>query len=255
LKDEDLSEVLAAGRSYEAEHYCNYCNISLPNSASFCLHLMERHVTSTNKNFCCSICSFRSPIFKELETHAESHWRSNPCEVCGESTDSCGHRLDEIVQMKLSCDYCSYKDTTIGSFQLHCQMCSNNPKNENYKYSGDGRICHTCFQVFNNNLAMKRHVEMRHNGVDQNALVKKFVCDECGRRFISKCSLSGHKKIHKKKPGVLKTFNIVTPTQRLNGMAASPALSVRSNSSVVSIKANVVTSVNEDVVLEDMPDF
>lgn len=61
---------------------------------------------------------------------------------------------------------------------------------------------------------MQKHVDQKHKDTDQEAIVKKFICDECGRRFVSGrplvmeliiyfvssgLSLAGHKKVHKKK--------------------------------------------------------
>jgi len=169
----------------QVEHYCNYCDLSFPSGRDICEHMLERHVSSKPKQYHCSFCNEAFPHLSEIEAHLKKHSNGK-------------HALEDLVQLKLICDFCPYVDSCISSFQIHCLTCTNNPANDNYQPSGEGRVCPHCSQLFQNNAYLQKHVEKKHTGTNQAEVVKKFVCDECGRRFISGASLGGHKKVHTK---------------------------------------------------------
>lgn len=102
--------------------------------------------------------------------------------------------------MKLVCDFCPYTDVNIASYQViklllncylvstsqvHCLVCTNNPSNKNYMPTNEGRVCAICSQVFNTNAYMLKHISQKHTGPNQDEIVKKHECEECGRRFVS----------------------------------------------------------------------
>jgi hypothetical protein len=73
--------------------------------------------------------------------------------------------------------------------------------------------------LFQNNAYLQKHVEKKHTNPNQAELVNNFVCDECGRRFISGASLGGHKKVHKKQPnGKAAKSKKAKPAKKSNGV-------------------------------------
>jgi len=243
--------------------YCNYCDLSFPNGFYLSTHMMDRHVTSQKKLYQCFACGEKFSDLHLLQGHVGEHCKTNSCGICEESANNRvnAHAIEEIVRLKLVCDFCSYTDACILSYQVHCLVCTNNPSNNNYEPTSEGRVCPTCLQVFNSNAYMLKHKSQKHSGTtNQEAIVKKFVCDECGRRFISGASLGGHKKIHRKQPGVLPKMQIVKPEQRLNGHVKNGPVRVRPTEAEITVqpKPDVVKlpPVQEHQgTVEDMPDF
>jgi hypothetical protein len=259
----DSGEVSTIDNSFnQGKFYCNFCDISFPNGFILCAHMMDRHVTSTKKLFFCCMCkaSFSEP--RELQEHINGHCQSGFCSLCSSSTDSKEvHPIEEVARLKLVCDFCSHIDTSISSLQIHCLLCTNNPSNENYHQTDEGRVCHKCLQVFNSNAYMLKHVSQKHSGpetTNQEELIKKFACEECGRRFISNTSLAGHKKVHTKKPGILTKFVAVRPGDRFNNgqNATSKRKSAKKDVEVQKpIRPRVISETNGSVSVEDMPEF
>ena len=245
----------------QSKHYCNYCDLSFSNGSSLCAHMLNRHVTSHKKLFFCFACRDSFEKLDDLEKHASIHCQNGKCSSSGSCSED--HSIDEMVRMKLVCDFCPYTDVNIASYQIHCLVCTNNPSNKNYTPTNEGRVCPTCNQVFNTNAYMLKHIAQKHSGPTQDEIVKKHVCEECGRRFVSNSSLAGHKKVHNKPTAVNFTNSkaIMKPQERalkINGHTnRKPA-----NNRPLKVPATtlfkappVVNESQPEGPVEDMPDF
>ncbi|CAD5215524.1 unnamed protein product [Bursaphelenchus okinawaensis] len=249
--------------------YCNFCNIPWKNKRFFYAHMLERHSLNNCTYLACTICHSKHEDLDTFDAHITSHGNDAECGVCGKKDDDLtkhlkdDHGYDALCSLKLTCDFCPYRTNSSTSLQVHCYLCSNNPKNSNYTPTEEGRVCNICQQVFQTNLQMLRHKEGQHvegRGSDW----KRFSCEECGQGFFSVRSLGGHKRKHAKKKGALegiyvpKTANIgvgmVTKLKKKVEARSRLAESTTRKTVHRSVEPNCSSAMSSSIV-EDMPDL
>lgn len=122
---------------------------------------------------------------------------------------------------------------------------------------------------------MLKHISQKHTGPNQDEIVKKHECEECGRRFVSSefwmkkveivlqfldSSLAGHKKVHNKQTiaNFTKSAAILKPQERvlqINGHT-KPKNSRPLKMPVEELFVNsVLSESHQDGPVEDMPDL
>ncbi|KAI6239091.1 hypothetical protein M3Y99_00612100 [Aphelenchoides fujianensis] len=226
---EKVDKLLADEKMNKKQSLCVYCNLEFSDPVAFIGHLMVRHMHAAAKRVFCRVCRHECEDPKDLQAHVqERHFREPECRLCKAEMNAEHekvHPFDEWVLLKLACDYCSYTTKDPHQYVVHNMLCTNNPQNENYQPTDEGRVCPICKQVFGCNAYMLRHKQKKHtNAEDQNAVVNQFQCEECGRRFGSILSLGGHKKVHKREgDGDLIRFDkLKRPEDRQTAAASAP---------------------------------
>lgn len=110
-------------------------------------HMFHRHVRYTRKYIACGFCRDKMPTMEAAERHLSAHLGGR-CPFCDVPVRSnvTRHLLEEhdntgCFSMEFICDFCPYKSESVTSLQLHCLLCTNNPKNENYVPTEEGKLC------------------------------------------------------------------------------------------------------------------
>jgi KRAB domain-containing zinc finger protein len=195
--------------SYELKTHMHVCGVNLPSMCLECnrnfesvrslrIHNLHKHKIATNPTVTCDQCGqmFNRPV--NLKAHYKAE---HPTDV----------QVSEVV---CNCEKCHLTFQTSVELNCHLLLCLEKPKNFKCEscdlYNWHSHIalrkhfsevhrnirdfCDICGVSFKSASYLPLHKKVVHGGVKEN------VCDECGKRFGTKNSLSKHiMGVHRRK--------------------------------------------------------
>lgn len=174
-------------------HKCGVCgkDFNRPN------HL-KRHMTShsADKPYSCDICTRSFSRRDHLHQHQKLHTQSgdHPCEICEKPFN----RADQLAKHKAAKHGIGDKVSLMGEKKFICDLCQKGFTTEKYRdvhmkaHNGEKIYrCKVCEKSFLSKSHLTEHMKFH------NEHSKKFLCSECGQRFIRNDYLVIHMRRHR----------------------------------------------------------
>ncbi|XP_018568016.1 zinc finger protein 571 [Anoplophora glabripennis] len=172
-------------------HKCNICNKEFSRA-----NILKTHITShsTLKPFRCDVCSKGFNRKDHLVNHIKLHNKDNgfECDICKRTFSQAGY---------LSMHKAARHDTEgkiIDEQRYECSLCLKRFKSEKYRdihvngHNGHRDYqCNVCERTYLTKARLMEH--MKSHG----ERFKKFLCSECGQRFIRNDYLEIHMRRHR----------------------------------------------------------
>ncbi|XP_070582173.1 zinc finger protein 699-like isoform X2 [Ptychodera flava] len=201
-----------------SERKCQFCGMCFPIKA-WQEHLLEKHVAKVTI-YRCHICERKFICYHSHRDHLkvhESERNSLICNVCGETFNRFSTlKLHQLAHKgtELKCEYCEY--TTFVKHRLKSHM---------KRHFERGKLeCKFCGKHLNNGVCLSSHIRRfhikskhqcsdckkefsflpelnNHRARHHQDNVASFICEQCGKGFLSKILLNRHlKKTHNEHP-------------------------------------------------------
>jgi uncharacterized Zn-finger protein len=171
----------------------NYPCIECPKQFNYKSQLRTHMYTHTDeKPFRCAICDKKFTTASHLKQHMLTHTGEKPfkCETCkhGFTTNRArnNHILGKHMNIKpFACDKCDKMFSCKANLTKHILKIHDDIK---------PHVCITCEKSFFTKWHLQQHI-LTHNEIidDENV---KYLCDQCGRKFIGASLLKTHKRVH-----------------------------------------------------------
>lgn len=202
---------------------CSLCKLRFVNRSSMLTHKDIHHESKNGKPkpFQCDHCAKSYDIKFNMIFHLRSHLRPEAkgiqrravadgsfiykCDLCTNvyrhrkslrDHKEIYHESKQETKMKYKCGDCSRSFATKQNLNRHWRLqhlrVSNNTKNRRRFQPDELGLypCDACEKVFKQGLQLRDHKELEHGWED--ALKKKFQCDECTRSFCTVSILKRH---------------------------------------------------------------
>uniref|UniRef100_A0A182K5V3 Protein krueppel n=1 Tax=Anopheles christyi TaxID=43041 RepID=A0A182K5V3_9DIPT len=197
---------LAAHRNLELQRYkCTICSKAFQTSTLLVRHKFEVHASKPPNQQCMRLfkaksnymphkklllqqegliecsetgCVQQFTSFREWRRHMKTHYPEEP--LYWEHKDILPESLQDASSYPKACleAGCSYVAATLSLMFCHYRM--------HYK----SFQCDQCNSKYSSVSALRRHVEIRHEGV------RRFECSHCGKRFAYRQKLHEHENVH-----------------------------------------------------------
>ena len=166
---------------------CNICSLNFQSYNKLRFHRRKTH-PSPLKNVLCDVCGKVFSTFGIRNTHMKTvHLVSKPysCDQCDKSFSTSGirkthmrNRHSEGGALQLTCEECGKMFRHAGSLNIHV---------EHAHRSWEPSPCPQCGMPVR---YLKNHMRRKHS------TIRKYGCEECGKRFKTKSDLTKHQKSH-----------------------------------------------------------
>ncbi|XP_068627397.1 zinc finger protein OZF-like [Battus philenor] len=170
-------------RRYE----CVECGKRNNNVYSVVKHYKEEH-GPINFLYSCSECEFTTESQRSLRYHRDKHKAKVQCSDCNKTfVNSTVLRVHKFTVHRqsdrvYSCNVCGKRYHAKSSLVAHVSR-------HNSAHTGD-TFCATCGTQFGSALGLKHHLKTHSKHIRDSD--KRFTCDDCGLRFLTKGPLQEH---------------------------------------------------------------
>ncbi|KAJ8312668.1 hypothetical protein KUTeg_010168 [Tegillarca granosa] len=214
------------------EFPCEYCNQILRSEEALYIHLRDHNEKQCANEFLCNHCGKIYHSKKGLSRHMRCHTKNMfKCSFCDkefyENTDLTSHiRSVHTGEFPFICSYCEKKFAGKKQYRAHlkihdgtqlkynCNYCDKNDdhtdatnedtilkpkeKGKGIKRSKKRYFCTVCTYSTLCCSNFKRHLKTHQPKMEDEVPVQ-YVCDQCGKQFVSRYGLTLHNRsIHKK---------------------------------------------------------
>nr|XP_022920205.1 zinc finger protein 37-like isoform X1 [Onthophagus taurus] len=172
----------------ERKFTCFICEKFYKDAFQLCIHNHLAHTTTENQYYCI-LCDFKTNSRKSLKQHLQGHEDSClfKCDVCGRGFEGKSnleeHKSIHDAATIFCCDICG--ENFDSSVNLDEHKKSKHPEIENAL----GNECHLCGKNFANKKSLILHIK-GHTGESS------VLCDMCGKRLSSGEHLKQHLRVH-----------------------------------------------------------
>ncbi|KAL1396052.1 hypothetical protein pipiens_010792 [Culex pipiens pipiens] len=204
-EDQPDEKDLEVEQEKEEPQSCSMCNKTFRNK-----RLLQRHVLYHNASkTSCPICSKTFTHTSNLKRHLKTH-KPPPegftCPKCPKSFTQGSQLYDHLKVHKgpppeesgsyvMHCDFCPLETTSLAAFTSHMTKEHAVPKDQIHPFR-----CHLCPTRFVAKQGMLRHVQSVHQNQKRREAndpeSRKFLCTQCGKRFLRKRHLDEHTNSH-----------------------------------------------------------
>ncbi|CRL07559.1 CLUMA_CG020524, isoform A [Clunio marinus] len=145
---------------------CGICEKTLSSVKYLKSHMMLQHLN--NAPYSCEVCQKKFIDWSLLEKHQKIH----------------------EGLFDFTCKYCDKRFVLRKVYNQHLRKVHKATKEEIAVMKNSDLTCIECNKVFKTSHSMKEHKAWEHGTVD------KFICDICGKSFMSRIKLTSHQKYH-----------------------------------------------------------
>ncbi len=202
----------------EKKFECDECGKKFAEKSGLKSHKRLKHNPSAVPMhiYQCSHCSGRFNSQQALQKHEESH-AAGPlvCDTCGHKCfDELGlrfHKMRMHTPKTFKCDVCDKAFSALFLLKTHkrkheperskkCGLCGEMVLNKQFSHHVDMHDgpaqCEYCAQQFSYRKLLNCHVKRVHSDRIGKVRTRDFTCDQCGKAFYCKNTLSQHLRIH-----------------------------------------------------------
>ena len=158
------------------------------------MHIASKHCTRTSeKGYLCLYCNLTTQIrASNMGYHIMNKHFNQPfykCEECNKGFDrkelmDCHMRHYHVTERLFQCEICAKDFKTLHLLRKHI-------KNIHEKH--EKAICKICHQSYKSEENLKIHIKTVHTAPEER---QKFMCDDCGKSFLSKQQFLNHSITH-----------------------------------------------------------
>ncbi|CAG4969580.1 unnamed protein product [Colias eurytheme] len=168
-------------RRYE----CAECGKRNKNIPPILGHYNETHV-NIPVEYSCKLCDYRTNSYRSYRYHLDKHRTGNvQCKECGNIfVHTSGLKthiraVHKAIAYLHKCDVCGKSYKRRSALFTHKQT-----------HTQTGAYCASCDLTFKTQSTLIQHLKMSSKHVSDD--LKRFICDECGKKFLTKASLVSH---------------------------------------------------------------
>jgi KRAB domain-containing zinc finger protein len=196
---------------------CDHCGFLFKRKQLLMAHMKKKHIAAEVCVVKCETCDKTFKSRGSLRQHQKTHQKAFECDVCGHKFATKAHLKDHLVYHfnpeAFKCDICLRIFTMEGNVRIHkiavhqivqqprkfeCQICHERYKtqtllNRHQLVHQDRKTCGICQKSVAAS-SYRYHMKM-HELKKQE---KKFKCQVCRKKFLTKQLLIRHSKSHKK---------------------------------------------------------
>ena len=207
--NENLKQCDTCGKSFSSMFYvrkhkkiahndtkevlCKSCGKYFSSETTMKFHYSLVH---KEKDLVCDLCGKTFALQFQLKKHVNDfHNRANKCELCDiilSNKQSLGNHMKRIhgglkaIVSKVMCEFCGIEYASKENLSMHITV-------NHSELSGSKVKCEMCNKVVEA-VRLKWHNQRHHNA--KNSQCIKFMCEFCGKEYISKESLTSHISAH-----------------------------------------------------------
>ncbi|XP_038220385.1 zinc finger protein 660-like [Zerene cesonia] len=168
-------------RRYE----CVECGKRSKNVYPILEHYNEKH-GNIPVQYSCKLCDYSTDSNRRYRYHMDKHRTANvQCKECGNTfvntTGLKNHMrtIHKALARVHACDVCGKRYRRRNSLLAHAQT-----------HTHTHAYCESCDRTFRTHTTLLNHLKMHSKHVSDD--VKRYICDECGKKFLKKRSLQDH---------------------------------------------------------------
>lgn len=186
--------------------FCGRCKTSFPSEEVLKQHKEAMHA---DRGFTCEYCPRKFKSSSKRKYHMRIHTGEKPyeCNECGRrftyNNNFRRHKQIHTGEKHHECEYCGKRFIQLVSLQCHLMV-----------HSKGRYLCEICGKLLSHRFFLTKHLLHVHkigshnegNGVSHRKLQvgrrvksykkRRFLCDDCGKQFISNLALEVHKRTH-----------------------------------------------------------
>ncbi|CAH0602500.1 unnamed protein product [Chrysodeixis includens] len=166
---------------------CAICGRRYNHIQSALQHYNEKHADGTPvKVYTCKLCGFTTPLNRTYRYHLDKHKEKQECKICGNTfVSSSGLKVHMYTVHKQStrvfaCDACDKTYRVRSGLRAHTRAAHTHTR----------AFCVECRTCYNTTQGLAHHMATHSRHVGESD--KRFICDECGAKFVKKCDLQVH---------------------------------------------------------------
>ncbi|KAL4705078.1 hypothetical protein ACJJTC_002726 [Scirpophaga incertulas] len=174
-------------KRHRRRYECQECGKRNNNVYSVIKHYNQMHSDTIDTKFTCQDCGFTTESHRSYRYHRDKHKEKPQCMLCDSTfVNNAGLRVHMLTVHKQSSTVYSCKECN-KVYNAKSGLISHMASTHS---SSCGAYCATCRTHFRSEHNLAHH--LRTHSAHITDTDKKFICDECGSKFLTKSSLQEH---------------------------------------------------------------
>ncbi|CAH1642758.1 unnamed protein product [Spodoptera littoralis] len=179
-------------KEHVQRHYrrleCMVCQKRYNHMSSALQHYTEQHSGDANTLFSCNKCEFTASTRRAYRYHLDKHKEKPSCSICGNQfVNSNGlkvhmYTVHQQSSRQYKCEECNKQYRARSGLEAHQKSA--------HATTDFKAFCVECKTYFKNRASLVHHMHTHSKHVGESD--KRFICDECGAKFLTKSSLQVH---------------------------------------------------------------
>ncbi|KAF9416869.1 hypothetical protein HW555_005872 [Spodoptera exigua] len=178
-------------KEHVQRHYrrleCMVCHKRYNHMSSAIQHYTEQHSTDDTL-YSCRMCEYTTSSNRAYRYHMDKHKEKPSCSICGNQfVNSNGLKVHMFTvhqqsSRKYKCEECNKQYKARSGLEAHQKSAHATPDTRAF--------CVVCKTYYRNRQSLVHHMNTHSKHVGEGD--KRFICDECGAKFLTKSSLQVH---------------------------------------------------------------